>query len=413
MREENRLDRGIGAVDDAALDDRHWPAALSAIESGASRVGPRDPAAWSASLINAIYAAMLGEAPWTRFLTILTCDFPSGIGVLTIHNVDQRRGSWPIAVNLDTAAAAAYEAHYARINPWLARIDQRPVGLAVRADAMCPRPSLLRSEFYHDFLKPLGIETGHGITLHADGGKRMLLSVLHGGMPQELDGPITRTFACLQPHLRRAFELCQRRNASEATISIHGQLMASLNTGVIYLTENRRIGFANREARALLERGAGIGLDAVGRLVVADSSCSEQINDLLVWWGASDRPIVRTVAIPRHDARPLQAILFRPSRDPAEIYFGGAVLALLVTDPDHRWRPSDECLRTLYGLTPAEARVAAGICDGDSLVETARRLAIAHETARQHLKRITEKVGCRRQSDLVRVLLSVPGAFSR
>ena len=62
-----------------------------------------------------------------------------------------------------------------------------------------------------------------------------------------------------------------------------------------------------------------------------------------------------------------------------------------------------EALRCL-GLTPAEVRVAATITSGRSPEETAEDLGIALSTARHHVKRIYEKLGIRRQSELVRMI---------
>mgnify|MGYP001765588351 CR=1 FL=1 len=59
------------------------------------------------------------------------------------------------------------------------------------------------------------------------------------------------------------------------------------------------------------------------------------------------------------------------------------------------------------GLTPAEARVAAAIASGLSPEDAAAELGIALSTARHHVKRAHEKLGIRRQSDLVRIVNDV------
>ena len=60
----------------------------------------------------------------------------------------------------------------------------------------------------------------------------------------------------------------------------------------------------------------------------------------------------------------------------------------------------------IYGLSPAQQRVAALVAEGLSLAEIATRMAITANTARTHLNRIFEKTGVRTQTALVRVLLS-------
>ena len=63
-------------------------------------------------------------------------------------------------------------------------------------------------------------------------------------------------------------------------------------------------------------------------------------------------------------------------------------------------------LQALFGLTPAEARVACATLDGCGLSAVAQRLGIRVTTARTHLQHVFEKTGTTRQSKLVRLLLS-------
>ena len=58
----------------------------------------------------------------------------------------------------------------------------------------------------------------------------------------------------------------------------------------------------------------------------------------------------------------------------------------------------------LFGLTTAEHRLLRLLFDGMSLARAAASLGVARTTARTHLQRIFDKVGCRRQSDLVRLV---------
>jgi DNA-binding CsgD family transcriptional regulator len=70
-----------------------------------------------------------------------------------------------------------------------------------------------------------------------------------------------------------------------------------------------------------------------------------------------------------------------------------------------------ERIRGLFGLTRAEASIAAELANGKSLYEIADLLEISRHTARNHLKRIFEKTGARRQADVVRLVLSCPDPF--
>lgn len=60
----------------------------------------------------------------------------------------------------------------------------------------------------------------------------------------------------------------------------------------------------------------------------------------------------------------------------------------------------------IFGLSPAQCRVAALVAEGMSLKEIALEMRITQNTARTHLNRIFDKVGVRTQPALVKILLS-------
>ena len=86
-------------------------------------------------------------------------------------------------------------------------------------------------------------------------------------------------------------------------------------------------------------------------------------------------------------------------------------VALFVSDPDRLPRlPVDE-LMALYGLSPAEARLAVALIEEVSLKTAAERLAITEGTARVYLKRIFNKTDVKSQAALMKLLLTGPAAL--
>jgi DNA-binding CsgD family transcriptional regulator len=64
-------------------------------------------------------------------------------------------------------------------------------------------------------------------------------------------------------------------------------------------------------------------------------------------------------------------------------------------------------LRSHFGLTPAEARLALHLVTGGTLRSAAADFSISYETARTHLKNIFNKTKTCRQTQLVIVILTV------
>lgn len=63
--------------------------------------------------------------------------------------------------------------------------------------------------------------------------------------------------------------------------------------------------------------------------------------------------------------------------------------------------------REIYGLSPAQIKLARLIVDGHDLASAAERLTVSTNTLRTQLQRIFDKTGVRSQAALVRSLLSV------
>jgi DNA-binding CsgD family transcriptional regulator len=96
-----------------------------------------------------------------------------------------------------------------------------------------------------------------------------------------------------------------------------------------------------------------------------------------------------------------------------DLFFNAPGSALVfVSDPEGADAPSSEILQHAYGLTPAEANVAALLATGKDIHEIAETTCVRQNTVRIQLKRIFDKTGTRRQAELVKLILTGP-AFLR
>jgi DNA-binding CsgD family transcriptional regulator len=180
------------------------------------------------------------------------------------------------------------------------------------------------------------------------------------------------------------------------------QVLDQLAFGVVFLSGSGTVAFTNRTARAIIERGDGLIL-AGGALRATDASVRRALRSLIEQVTVARRG--GALAIPRSsNDRPLAALATPLSAGGSS----GATAALFLTDPDLGAGSCEEVMTSLYGLTPAEARLTAELMQGKSLDEAAAALAISIHTARSHLKRVFAKTGTRRQSELVRLLVSTP-----
>jgi DNA-binding CsgD family transcriptional regulator len=142
------------------------------------------------------------------------------------------------------------------------------------------------------------------------------------------------------------------------------------------------------------------------RLMLRDRNARGAIERLLDRLRASpDEASFRSAPITvQRSGKPPVVIRALPVSAAARSPFLGARALLTLTElaPQPAAQPFD--LTQVFGLTPAEARLAALIATGASPAEAAERLAISRETARTQLKAILSKTDTHRQSALVALL---------
>jgi DNA-binding CsgD family transcriptional regulator len=87
-----------------------------------------------------------------------------------------------------------------------------------------------------------------------------------------------------------------------------------------------------------------------------------------------------------------------------------AVAIVFVRDPLSRNPAAAQMLREVFGLTEAEAALAFALQAGIPIAAYARERDVSINTVYTHLRRLKDKTGCTRLSELIRKLndLQVP-----
>jgi DNA-binding CsgD family transcriptional regulator len=213
----------------------------------------------------------------------------------------------------------------------------------------------------------------------------------------------------LFPHLRRIYlaenQLAEARRAPAGL----WRGMDALPDGVALVDGARGLGFANLAMQRIAAQGDGMVLGGPTGLVIADpaarAALARAVNASLAAAGGRVRllPLAATIPVPRPSGQASWLVRVLPLPRGAAAPGPGVApgVLLLVADPDARAAPAAATLAGLFGLTPAEAALAAAIAGGRGAQEHARRRGIAKETVRSHLAALRRKTGCRSQADLV------------
>lgn len=116
-----------------------------------------------------------------------------------------------------------------------------------------------------------------------------------------------------------------------------------------------------------------------------------------------------SVPVPADEHRHAAVIQMMPLHREAQHIFSGPGTVLMITPvATTRGLPSADHVSELFGLTPAESRIALALAAGFSLRDSAANQKITFGTARAYLNAIFSKTGTNQQSALVSLLKSIP-----
>ncbi|HEV7327576.1 MAG TPA: helix-turn-helix transcriptional regulator [Bosea sp. (in: a-proteobacteria)] len=312
-----------------------------------------------------------------------------------------------------------YFGHYAALNPWTPAWTDLPVLRSTLSDTVLPRRILERTEFYNDWIKPMGgADSASGIKIVQDRSRMATLCVHYDrrGAEKSHDA-LVPLFQALAPKMRRALD-CNRAVLRNTRSPLGDSLMRNLIDPALVLDGDCRVLDLNTAAQELSGGGRSLRVTAGDRLVLGDAQAQAKLA-LAVAAVCSRRP----GSIGRHDVsfrqgpERLSLSVLPVTQNLREYAFGGSAslfipgtIALVIIRRELVDSSIElDALRRRFDLSPQEARIALALRDGGTVAEIAVHLGIAYETARVHLKSAFAKTDTHRQRELLALVLDTTG----
>jgi len=214
-------------------------------------------------------------------------------------------------------------------------------------------------------------------------------------------------------HLATAARVRLQIGAIKSQADLFAATLNAAGSGLILVNAARQVRFINRAAESML--GWGLAIRAM-RVCACDAASDSRLECAIARvlqhaaGGGAGREGVRIL---RGDGETLDIVATRLAPEPASRFFAvhsTEELALLtISDPGRRPKGWTGVLQGLFGLTDAEAEIAALLDQGLSTQEIAERRGVKMPTLRTHIRNILDKSECRSIQDLVRRLSRVPG----
>jgi DNA-binding CsgD family transcriptional regulator len=358
-------------------------------------------------LVELTYEAATDPSHWNDFLRLFSETVNAPSAAYWIYDKTHQKANHSGITGTEPAWIKAYEEYFFTINPWLEGRPFRRGGVAVGEQTLNDR-ELIRTEFYNDFLRHQDrFYVCRVLTAQDESTTSEIVAIR-----SRRAGPFTSNevalFEYLAPHLQYAVRIHNRIAGLESGLKAATGALDRFPTGIVAVDSDAKVILTNRAADAILQRGDGLlsrdGLRAANRQETAKLR-----NAIAAVCTQRDSGILRPETVIRINRpsglKPLE-VLVCPLPSQSSLRNGGAAAALLITDPEEGATLDSRALQQLFGLTPAEIRLCIALVKGKSVEEYALEAGISSNTARTHVKRIYAKTGVRRQSELVRLLLT-------
>ncbi len=359
--------------------------------------------------IRGLYEGIVDPQAWQRSLQNLRrASGSTQMGMVVLDRRNDRMSVTELA-NPVEGLAQAYQQTFQALDPGRSFAPRMPVGGWYIDARELGAGTIARHPFYGDFLHRYGM--GSVMACLVD---RQSYYEVYFSLQRPVDGPLfayedARALDWAIPHIRQAMALRERTSALTALQRMSMQLLDQLAFGVIVLTADARVLLHNSEGEAWVRRlvpnpaaprtGTGAGTGDEWKLSRPFTAMVRAACD-----ANAPVPAQAATAQSRQGARAQVIVLpLPPSHAMGQAWQQPAALVAI-----HDARGSSpllpQVLRDLYGLTPAEMRLATLLTTGIGLPEACEQLQIGRETSRTQLKSVFIKTGTNSQAQLSHLL---------
>jgi DNA-binding CsgD family transcriptional regulator len=362
-----------------------------------------DDAAYRTAIV-ALYDAVIDEQhrqealqTAARFLGV------AGAGIIVVEKYSDRPClcDWCGPVTL---SPTEYQEHFSRIDPYRSIRQNGPTKSWMQLSEIFSPQFLSGSEWYTDFLSKGGVRDILGGKLYESASHIFLYGLYRltgerGGFSDCLPAldalrePLYKAAGLQAGLLDTGYQSAIARGAVEI-----------LPTGVVFADQDGRVLWMNPAAELIARRNDGLTVSG-GRLSAQTIADVAKLEALIATAIASP-PIAGCIRVRRTGNSTPYIVRAAPLGVALEM-FDRPVAFVLISTPDDLLA-SEADVSAIFGLSPAESRLALALTRGQRPDEFARQNHVKMPTVRTQLSAILRKLGIKRQSDIVRLILSVP-----
>ena len=381
------------------------------------------------ALLHAIYAAALEPQRWPSVVEQIAIQWAAPRALLYSFSLASGAVGFSFAHNISARELQIYAARSTTTDPFVEAARHRGLlteGCALVGHELVPMTALVTTAFYRDIWQPLGI--AHLCTgVVFDGSDSYQAPTVISLYRTIDDPPFTETdrslLQRLVAHLSRSLGVMRHLRDRELTITATAAAFDGLPHGVVLLSQALHVLHLNTAAHAMVQRQSVICLartdhsQGTGETLALPRSL-QHLQPRFDAWLRSAWPIDMRQEVAHFSSA---FVLLGEQGEPRCVLHAAPLLAhsdawtfagslprvvVMAYDlADVHIEPQQLC--HLFGLTPAEALAALQVLRGGSVAEMAARLQVSANTFKTQLAAAYAKTMTHRQTDLLKLLLSL------
>ncbi len=326
--------------------------------------------------------------------------------------VIDKMGNWPIAmmVGMDPNVLQAYIKQYAVDDPRMVFSRRNPGRLVACHQILNDPVAFDSSSLVNDLLEKAEARFAMAAMLPIDPNHSAILCMMRARRDGQYSDDQLSRVARLLPHVRRALGHHIRLGRLESQLTSISALVDRLVAPVLLVDRTGLLRYTNSSGQEALRRADFLVL-RTGRVQPRSVKQERHFTDVLAAALSDDVSTAATElssSIRLLDGEGHAAVLIvqalRGQANLSGMPQAHAVLFLIRADE----KPSVNTtrLQMVFGLTPAETRLAEHLVSGKDLRQIGEELKVSRETLKSQLRSLFTKTDTRRQGELIARLLS-------
>jgi len=351
-------------------------------------------------LIDRIYECAVVPELWPDVLDGLA-DLTDSKGGL-LFSARDRVLKWTASENLnDIFRAYVQDGWFTKCPRRVCLFGRSLPGFFVEQDFWTP-DQLDSNPIYRDFFRPRGLGWSAGTGLQMPTGDHIVFSIEREHSRGPIEKERVEALNELRSHLARSAFVAARLGLQRARGA--KDALTSMGLPALLLGQDGAV----IEANSLIEHlDDHVQWRAQSRIALSDGRANDLLSAALAALDSNPEFTVQSFPLRDGDGKAAMVVHLIPIRRSAHDVFAGSYALLVLTPVAAPSAPPIELMRSLFDLTPSEARVARGLAAGETLEEIAANGGVAMSTVRSQLRQVLEKTGCSRQAEIVSLLANI------